>query len=34
MQSKTFSVSNEQINAGDSLQVKYVNVVFNAKIPS
>ena len=29
---KAFSASNEQINTCDSLLVKYVNRVFNAKI--
>ena len=32
MRSKAFSASNEQINTGDSLLLKYVNTVLNAKI--
>ena len=32
MRSKAYSASNEQINTGDSLLLKYVNTVSNAKI--
>ena len=32
MRSKAFSASNVQINTGDSVLLKYVNTVFNAKI--
>ena len=32
MRSKAFSAFNEQINTGDSLLLKYVNTVLNAKI--